>query len=93
MQPLDQLPCTRPAARRPCSTLILKGTRRSFAGDDAQRAAFGIGQSLSNAVTPPKIVLKGVIAAESTASPPWRMPTTKPTGPNPKSNKPPAPSS
>lgn len=60
---------------------ILKGARRTFAGDDAQRAAFGIGQNLSNAVTgeliryakyardqltgtPPKIVLKGVIAAE-----------------------------
>ncbi|MBK8090551.1 MAG: hypothetical protein IPK32_00750 [Verrucomicrobiaceae bacterium] len=63
---------------------MLKGTRRTFAGDDAQLAAFGIGQNLSNAVTcelirvakcardqltgtPPKIVLKGVIAAEITA--------------------------
>ncbi|MFN0079697.1 MAG: hypothetical protein ACKVY0_24805 [Prosthecobacter sp.] len=63
---------------------ILKGARRTFASDDAQRAAFGIGHNLSNAITgevlrhaeyardqltgtPPKIVLKGVIATEITA--------------------------
>jgi len=63
---------------------ILKGARRTFPNDDAQRAAFGIGQNLSNAITgeliryakyardqltgtPPKIVLKGVIATEITA--------------------------
>ena len=49
---------------------ILKGARRTFAGDDAQRAAFGIGQNLSNAVTGELIRVAKYARDQLTGTPP-----------------------